>query len=110
MKNTLPGTVLVRWKANNTTHPYRRGLKGKVDLKAVEASVGGHYQPDWLPVLKIDTHQAAGDQKKSTTRSPVHFTVGDRVKIESSPEELRSKQMEQGGWHAMMIQVLMKEK
>lgn len=40
----------VVWSSANT-NVYRIGHKGKVDLKCIEASVGGHYYRDHLPLL-----------------------------------------------------------
>lgn len=54
--------VLVRWKANGNSFPYRRGQDGKIDLMATEPTAIGFYQPDALPeftMLSLNDYSSA---------------------------------------------------
>lgn len=93
------GKVDVKWRFNDKTATYRRGFDGKMDLKAVEASFGGRYKPEWLPVFEAIT-------KEETWQAVKLFSDGDRVKIVADTvRELREKQAGHGGWVESMAKV-----
>lgn len=106
--NPPAGMVQVAWEAaDSSCYSYRRGLKGKVDLKTVEASVVGYYHPEWLPILKTEAqHQHVASSRTETWSSTsAHFALGDLVKIDVPLEEFRLRQAERGGWNSMMKEV-----
>lgn len=87
------GKVQVQWGTSSPySFPYRRGLDGKMDLKVIQAAIGGSYDPESLPVL--------GAGSPSTRAND--FFVGDRVRVKATLEEFRSKQIGHGGWNPLM--------
>jgi hypothetical protein len=83
-----PGKVWVQWPDEmDKSYPYCVGLDGKMDLKIAKAGIGGHYQPDTLPVLEISKPMA--NEKTNDVITDPAFVVGDRVKVVVGLEELR---------------------
>ena len=95
----IQGKVNVKWGSSNSSESHQRGHRGRMDLVAVEASTGGYYQPEWLPVLKVTKEEQREAQSK-------HISVGDRVKIIVTVSQLKEKQMGHGGWTPSMEKVL----
>lgn len=93
----------VKWAPGNI-RSYRRGKDGKVDLKVVEAAVGGHYDPLWLPIF--ESRKSSLQIKNDTENNRKTLFVGDLVQIDLTVERFREKQAESGGWHHEMSTVL----
>jgi hypothetical protein len=95
-----PGKVWVQWPHEmDKSYPYRVGLNDKMDLEIAKAGIGGHYQPDTLPVLVISKPKA--DEKTNDVVADPPFVVGDRVKVVVELEELREMVVDCGlGWDA----------
>lgn len=90
-----PGKVWVRWPHEvDKSYPYRVGLDGKMDLEMAKAGIGGHYQPDTLPILVISKPRA--DEKTSDEVADPPFVIGDRVKLAVGLEELREMIVDSG--------------
>ncbi|XP_046654681.1 E3 ubiquitin-protein ligase mib1-like [Daphnia pulicaria] len=58
-----------------------------MDLGIVKAGIGGHYQPDTLPVLVISKPRA--NEKTNDVVADPPFVVGDRVKVVVGLKQLR---------------------
>ncbi len=96
-----PGKVWVQWPDEmDKSYPYCVGLDGKMDLKIAKAGIGGHYQPDTLPVLEISKPMA--NEKTNDVITDPAFVVGDRVKVVVGLEELREIWVDYGmKWYEM---------
>jgi hypothetical protein len=82
------GKVWVQWPCElDKSYSYRVGLNGKMDLRIAKAGIGGHYQPDTLPVLKISKSRA--DEKPQDVVADPPFVIGDRVKLAVGLKQLR---------------------
>jgi hypothetical protein len=82
------GKVWVQWPCElDKSYSYRVGLNGKMDLRIAKAGIGGHYQPDTLPVLKISKSRA--DEKPKDVVADPPFVIGDRVKLAVGLKQLR---------------------
>ncbi|XP_063799074.1 E3 ubiquitin-protein ligase MIB2 isoform X2 [Pseudophryne corroboree] len=90
----------VTW-ADGTTNVYRVGHKGKVDLKCIADTPGGHYYRDHLPKLG---KPAEIQRKESSERHP--FQHGDKVKCLLDVEILREMQEGHGGWNPKMAEFI----
>ncbi|XP_018426724.1 PREDICTED: E3 ubiquitin-protein ligase MIB2 isoform X4 [Nanorana parkeri] len=90
----------VTW-GDGTTNVYRVGHKGKVDLKCIADSPGGHYYKDHLPKLG---KPAEIQRKESSERHP--FQHGDKVKCLLDIEILREMQEGHGGWNPKMAEFI----
>ncbi|KAM4651101.1 E3 ubiquitin-protein ligase MIB2 isoform 2-T2 [Discoglossus pictus] len=90
----------VTW-SDGTTNVYRVGHKGKVDLKCITDSSGGHYYKDHLPKLG---KPAEIQRKESSERHP--FQHGDKVKCLLDVEILREMQEGHGGWNPKMAEFI----
>ena len=91
--------VNVKWPSGISFN-YRRGTAGKVDLKVVEAAVGGQYDPQWLPIFG-----SKSPKRENETTDP-RFTVADVVQVEVNLEEFQLKQADFGCWQPEMSKVL----
>ncbi|KAK7069478.1 E3 ubiquitin-protein ligase mib2, partial [Halocaridina rubra] len=95
----------VTWVCGST-NVYRVGHKGKVDLKVLLAATNGHIYTEHLPVLgKIEETASVGE---TVPNSPRHlpFSVGERVRVVVSVDELRTMQEGHGGWNHKMAEFL----
>ncbi|KAM4703364.1 E3 ubiquitin-protein ligase MIB2 isoform 2-T2 [Rhinophrynus dorsalis] len=90
----------VTW-ADGTTNVYRVGHKGKVDLKCISESPGGHYYREHLPKLG---KPAEIQRKESSERHP--FQHGDKVKCLLDVDILREMQEGHGGWNPKMAEFI----
>lgn len=88
----------VTW-TSGSTNVYRLGHKGKVDLKYVQEASGGFYYRDHLPVLGESFEQQAG---KGISSRNTTFNVGDKVKVLTDIDVLKSMQEGHGGWNQRM--------
>ena len=98
----------VAW-TSGSTNVYRLGHKGKVDLRLVQAAVGGWYYRDALPVLGL-TADTLGrplrDQGSPRFTGSVAFSVGDKVKVMVDAERLKEMQEGHGGWNPRMAECI----
>lgn len=95
----------VTWVCGST-NVYRVGHKGKVDLKVLLAATNGHIYTDHLPVLgKVEESNNVGESVPTSPRH-VPFSVGERVRVVVSVEELRTMQEGHGGWNHKMAEFL----
>ncbi len=106
MKTVEPllGTIQVQWGKSKQLMLYRRGLNGKMDLRVDEfLTVGGLYEPHWLPVLDIVGSVPLIERKDKNQA----FSNGDRVQInkEMTAIEFRNKQIEGANWYPLMNEV-----
>lgn len=108
--------------ASGSTNVYRLGHKGKVDLKYVIDSPGGHYYKDHLPIVGQPPAQEAPSARRGEVRgasalpsssSSQHgsascpYNVGDKVKVVVDDEdELKALQEGHGGWNPRMAQFI----
>ncbi|XP_046454465.1 E3 ubiquitin-protein ligase MIB2-like [Daphnia pulex] len=94
------GKIWVQWPCElDKSYPYRVGFSGKMDLKMAKAGVGGQYQPDTLPVLKISKPRV--NEKTNEVVADPPLVVGDRVKVVVGLEDLREMSVDCGiGWNA----------
>ncbi|XP_053546518.1 E3 ubiquitin-protein ligase MIB2 isoform X2 [Bombina bombina] len=90
----------VTW-ADGTTNVYRVGHKGKVDLKCISETAGGHYYKEHLPRLG---KPAEIQRKESAERHP--FQHGDKVKCLLDVDILREMQEGHGGWNPKMAEFI----
>jgi len=91
----------VKWPSRDI-FTYRQGADGKVDLKVVEAAVGGHYDPQWLPPLWSNSSKI---EEGTMVTTKTLFAVDDVVEVHLDLEEFRKKQAELGGWNPQMSKV-----
>lgn len=63
-----------------------------MDLKVIQAAIDGSYDPESLPVLATGTPPSRAND----------FFVGDRVRVNATLEEFRSKQAGHGDWNPLM--------
>jgi len=93
----------VAW-TSGSTNVYRIGHKGKVDLRLVQASTGGRYYRESLPVLgfSCDAPNRPSREPGSPRILGSTFSVGDKVKIMVDAERLREMQEGHGGWNPRM--------
>ncbi|CAH1102308.1 unnamed protein product [Psylliodes chrysocephalus] len=91
----------VRW-FSGSTNVYRIGHKGNCDIKFLESASGGYFYPDHLPILgqNIDPVVRPGRS------GPCPFTVGDKVQVNASVEQLKSMQQGHGGWNPRMAEYI----
>lgn len=91
----------VRWYSGST-NVYRIGHKGNCDIKFVESASGGQYYPEHLPILgqNIDPVVRPGRS------GPCPFTVGDKVQVNASVEQLKAMQQGHGGWNPRMAEYI----
>ncbi|XP_066147200.1 E3 ubiquitin-protein ligase MIB2 [Euwallacea fornicatus] len=90
--------VNVHW-LSGSRNVYRLGHKGICDIKCVEPSSGGTYYPEHLPVLGQNVELAVS---KPIRCGPLPFTVGDRVQVSVSVDQLKLMQQGHGGWNPRM--------
>ncbi|XP_022903103.2 E3 ubiquitin-protein ligase MIB2 [Onthophagus taurus] len=93
--------VNVKW-VSGTTNVYRLGHKGLCDVKFVEATSGGSYYPDHLPILGQNTEQMSVRH----TIGPPPFSVGDKVKVTVGVDQLKGYQQGHGGWNPRMAEYI----
>ena len=82
-----------------------RGKDGKIDVKFVEAAVGGHYDPQWLPTFGSKSSKRKKEEEETMVTTDPRFVVGDLVQVELNQEEFRERQAEVGGWSPQMSKV-----
>jgi ankyrin repeat protein len=90
------GFVEVEWKESSQKTIHMVGHKGKVELKCVDASSGGYYYPDHLPLLGAPPAQV----------DPAAVSTGDRVRVELEPELFQAMQEGRGVWNDLMLNVI----
>nr|XP_027212420.1 E3 ubiquitin-protein ligase MIB2-like isoform X1 [Penaeus vannamei] len=92
----------VTW-ACGSTNVYRVGHKGKVDLKVLWPATCGHIYCEHLPVLgKMEDPCSTGEPELPSAP----LSVGERVRVVVSLEELRALQEGHGGWNHRMAECL----
>lgn len=107
--------------ASGSTNVYRLGHKGKVDLKYVIDSPGGHYYRDHLPIVGQPSPQEPPSARRNEIRGAsalpsssslqasqsCPYNVGDKVKVVVEDEdELKTLQEGHGGWNPRMAQFI----
>ncbi|KAG0711656.1 E3 ubiquitin-protein ligase MIB2 [Chionoecetes opilio] len=86
---------------------YRVGHKGKVDLKVVWAATSGHIYTQQLPVLgKQEESGSSVEAAVAPSPRPLPFSVGERVRVVVSVDDLRTMQEGHGGWNHKMAEFL----
>ncbi|CAH1175954.1 unnamed protein product [Phaedon cochleariae] len=88
----------VKW-FSGSTNVYRLGHKGNCDIKYIESASGGQFYPEHLPVLGQNIDQVIVRPGRT---GPCPFTVGDKVQVTGSVEELKAMQQGHGGWNPRM--------
>ncbi|XP_045602948.1 E3 ubiquitin-protein ligase MIB2 isoform X3 [Procambarus clarkii] len=90
-----------------STNVYRVGHKGKVDLKVLWAATNGHIYLQHLPVLGKQ-EESGSSAEVGVPTSPRHlpFSVGERVRVVVTVDELRTMQEGHGGWNHKMAEAL----
>ncbi|XP_065164682.1 E3 ubiquitin-protein ligase MIB2 [Atheta coriaria] len=86
---------------SGSTNVYRLGHKGNCDIKCVEAASGGFYYPEHLPVLGQNIETAVALPSR---QGPPPFSVGDKVQVIVSVEQLKFMQQGHGGWNPKMAE------
>ncbi|XP_062614849.1 E3 ubiquitin-protein ligase MIB2-like isoform X2 [Saccostrea cucullata] len=106
--------VEVAWDSGHT-NVYRLGYKGCVDVKAEEASSGGFYYKDHLPIFKLPDqprpgpNQAAREGGASAVVPPeeeVRLKKGDKVKIGVDLDTLQMILKESKNWNERIIECI----
>lgn len=95
----------VSW-VSGSTNVYRLGHKGNVDLKYLQAAVGGAYYRDHMPVLGQTEEQQPVAITSAASRPT--YAVGDIVKVCLERDALMHLQQGHGGWNPRMAEYLTK--
>lgn len=103
---------------SGSTNVYRLGHKGNCDLKYIESASGGCYYPEHLPVLGNVIRliyfliiivyvlgQSSEQDVRAVRSGPPQYTVGDKVQVAVSIEQLKTLQQGHGGWNPRMAEV-----
>ncbi|CAG9858951.1 unnamed protein product [Phyllotreta striolata] len=93
----------VKWYSGST-NVYRIGHKGNCDIKFVESASGGSYYPEHLPILGQNIEPVVRPGRSG----PCPFTVGDKVQVNASVEQLKAMQQGHGGWNPRMAEYISK--
>lgn len=92
----------VMWYSRST-NVYRLGQKGNCDIKFVEPASGGFYYPEHLPVLR-----QVNEPVQPIRSGPPPFSVGDKVQVNVSVDQLKQLQQGHGGWNPRMAEYISK--
>ncbi|KAF5271379.1 hypothetical protein FQA39_LY08177 [Lamprigera yunnana] len=92
----------VTW-ISGSTNVYRLGHKGNCDVKFIESVTGGSYYSKHLPILGHTLEQSV---VRPVCTGPSPFSVGDKVQVIVSVEELRAMQQGHGGWNQRMAEYI----
>ncbi|XP_072143326.1 E3 ubiquitin-protein ligase MIB2-like isoform X2 [Dermacentor andersoni] len=98
---TVRSAARVSWLPGTTTHIYRIGHGGDVDLKCTVPASGGHFYRDHMPL--IAPVKVRRDSSKSA--SP-EFCEGDRIAITLDLESFELLQQGHGGWNPLMEKIV----
>ncbi|KAK9759062.1 Mind bomb SH3 repeat domain [Popillia japonica] len=88
---------------SGSTNVYRLGHKGNCDIKYIEPASGGFYYPEHLPILGQNTEQNLVRPARS---GPPPFSVGDKVKVTVTVDQLKGMQQGHGGWNPRMAEYI----
>lgn len=98
--------VNVKW-SSGSINVYRLGHKGKCDLKFIQEASGGYYYRDHIPILG-EQHEVPVTIRPVTINNKsvnTQFSVGDKVLVNVTVEELKALQQGHGGWNQRMAEV-----
>ncbi|KAI4465183.1 zinc finger c3hc4 type (ring finger) [Holotrichia oblita] len=88
---------------SGSTNVYRLGHKGNCDIKYIEPASGGFYYPEHLPILGQNIEQNLVRPARS---GPPPFSVGDKVKVTVTVDQLKAMQQGHGGWNPRMAEYI----